>query len=57
MTYKIRQRKWKVTYTVFPNSKYANSGMEKYVEARDIESAYKKSKNKAIRIDAIEHGI
>ena len=49
-----KMRRYKVTYTVFPRTKYANSGMEKYVEAMDIHSATKKAKNKAIRVDKVE---
>ena len=47
---------WKVRYTIFPNTKFANSGMNKFVRARDLSSAVKKvtkGSRGTIRIDGI----
>ena len=55
--YKIKKA-WIIKYTVFPKSKYANSGMEKLVYAQSIHSALntqkKLEKTNIIRVDGIE---
>ena len=45
--------RWCVRYTIFSKTKYANSGLQKFVNAKNIEQAVKKAKSKFIRIDGV----